>query len=80
MLLADIRRIFDMTEETLLTPRELTTKLVDLDEAPWAEWRRGEKPITERGVAMMPKPYGIKSVKVRGPAHYFQRDFQGGLE
>jgi len=76
MLLADIRHILSEARQSSLTPRELTARLVALEHSPWAEWRRGEHPITERGVAMMLKPYGIKSVKVRGPADYFRRDFE----
>ena len=74
-LLGDIRHIFQATRADSLTPQTLTAKLIELEDAPWAEWRQG-KPISFRGVAFMLKPYGIKSVKVRGPADYFRADFE----
>ena len=59
LLLRDVRRV--MPERVpFLAPKILAEKLVEIEEAPWAEWRHG-KPITPRGVANLLRPYGISS-------------------
>ena len=54
----------------------LVTNLCALDETPWAEWRRGEKPITARGVALLLKPFGIVSKHTRVVREYHRNDFE----
>jgi len=58
----------------------LVTNLCSLDEAPWAEWRRGEKPITARGVAVLLKPFGISSLHSRAAREYHRSDFVDAWE
>lgn len=54
----------------------LINKLVDLPETPWAEWRRGDKPITSRGVANMLAEFEIKSRHERDFNKYYREDFE----
>jgi len=76
MLLRDCRRVFDKTRATELGAEVLVTNLCALDETPWAEWRRSEKPITARGVALLLKPFGIVSKHTRVVREYHRNDFE----
>ena len=53
----------------------LVDRLIELPETPWAEWRRGEKPITSRGVATILKDFEIKSDDEHRPRRYWRADF-----
>ena len=75
-LLRDCRRVFSKTRASQLGAEVLVTNLCSLDEAPWAEWRRGEKPITARGVAVLLKPFAISSRHSRAAREYHQADFK----
>ena len=61
LLLKDIKEIFeeDVYDEKIHSST-LVRKLVDLDERPWAEYRRG-KPMTTNTLAKLLKPFSIKS-------------------
>jgi putative DNA primase/helicase len=74
-LLSDCRRVFEKTGASQLGAEVFVTNLCALDEAPWAEWRRGEKPITARGVAVLLRPFGILSRHSRAAREYHQADF-----
>jgi hypothetical protein len=63
-LLADIREVFDAREVDRISSGELLKALVDMDERPWAEWRRGN-PLTSRGLAGLLKPDRIQTRTVR---------------
>ena len=75
LLLRDIREL--MPERVpFLAPSVLVEKLVELEEAPWKEWRHG-KPITPRGVSNLLKPYNIQSELAREegvPGRRYYRD------
>jgi hypothetical protein len=63
-LLADLRDIFTKTRAGFLYSATITAQLAEIDEAPWAEWRRvgaGREAINARGLAALLKPWGIKS-------------------
>jgi Protein of unknown function (DUF3631) len=47
-----------------ITSADLVTELVTDETAPWATWNRG-KPISQRQVAGLLKPYGIKPKTIR---------------
>ena len=76
MLLRDIRRVFEEARTEWMGAEALTEKLVTLPETPWAEWRRGEKPISSRGVAFLLKPFEIESDDSQRPRRYLRRDFE----
>jgi putative DNA primase/helicase len=75
LLLRDCQRAFKKTGASELGAEQLVTCLCGLDEAPWAEWRRGEKPITARGVAVLLKAFGIASKHTRTAREYHKSDF-----
>ena len=59
-LLADCRTVFEDRDATELSAAEIIAGICNLEESPWADYRRG-KPITERGFADILEPFGIKS-------------------
>ena len=67
MLLADIRDIFVERGADRLTSAELVDALVSMEGRPWAEWGKGEKPITQNTVARLLKAFGIKPGTIRLP-------------
>jgi hypothetical protein len=76
MLLRDIRRVFDESGEDWLGAVTLVDRLIAIPEAPWSEWRRGEKPITPRGVATILKDFQIESDDAHRPRRYWRSDFE----
>ncbi|MFM9848290.1 MAG: DUF3631 domain-containing protein [Hyphomicrobiaceae bacterium] len=76
LLLRDIRRVFEDGGQGWLGAEVLVNALVALPETPWAEWRRGEKPITSRGVATILADFGIKSDDDHRPRRYWREDFE----
>ena len=60
-LLADIRLAFGETD--MIQSAELVTKLTVDPERPWAEWRHG-KPLTQKQLAGLLRPFGIVSETV----------------
>jgi putative DNA primase/helicase len=75
MLLRDIHRVFEEGRHDWLGAETLVERLVELPETPWAEWRRGEKPITTRGVATILRDFEIKSDDDHRPRRYWRADF-----
>jgi putative DNA primase/helicase len=63
-LLNDIKVIFNDRGRDHIFSAELVDALVDLEEAPWGEWRRG-KPMTKNTLAKLLRPYGVVSGTVR---------------
>ncbi|HEY5360302.1 MAG TPA: DUF3631 domain-containing protein [Streptosporangiaceae bacterium] len=60
-LLADMRAIFGAA--TFLYGVTIAERLAEIEEAPWAEWRRtgsGRERINGRGLADLLRPYGIR--------------------
>jgi hypothetical protein len=88
-LLADIRAVFDDPERDdpvdeikgqAITSGGLAAALAAIEGAPWAEWGKGDKPITATKVARMLRPFGIGpdqhwicGRKIRG---YLRDDFE----
>lgn len=61
-LLADMKAIFG--DATFLYSATIARRLAEIEEAPWAEWRRagsGREPINGRGLADLLRPWGIRS-------------------
>jgi hypothetical protein len=70
LLLKDIKDIFDELGEDRLFTRKILDKLHLLSERPWPEFpnKRGSaKPITDRQVARLLEPHGIKPKLIRLP-------------
>ena len=60
MLLHDIRDIFTEKNWLKLHSETLVERLIELEDRPWPEWRRGH-PMTTTSLARLLKPYKIKS-------------------
>jgi putative DNA primase/helicase len=67
-LLADIRSIFETKPAISITSADLVVDLVNMEDRPWPEWRRG-KPITTVQVSRLLKPFGINSTTIRADGH-----------
>lgn len=74
LLLTDIQEILGTWKGATIKSAELVNALVDLAEAPWAEWRRGT-PITARGVATILKAFNVKPSRDRMGRFYTVADF-----
>jgi Protein of unknown function (DUF3631). len=63
-LLEDIRGIIEEKVSSKVSSKELVEKLVELEDHPWSDWRRG-KPVTQNGLARLLKPFGVTSNLLR---------------
>jgi Protein of unknown function (DUF3631) len=61
-LLRDIRKAFGDSE--VMTSADLVAALVADPERPWATWGKGDKPLTQNGLARLLKPFAIISETV----------------
>ncbi|HHJ40067.1 MAG: hypothetical protein AXA67_02165 [Methylothermaceae bacteria B42] len=67
LILRDIRTVFTERRIERMFSRELVAALIEIEESPWAEWRRG-KPLTQNSLARLLKPFGIRPHIIRiGP-------------
>jgi putative DNA primase/helicase len=57
LLLEDLRDLFKGTDR--LSSEKIVEALVQKEDRPWPEWRRGQ-PITQRGVAKLLEPFGVR--------------------
>ena len=73
LLLRDIREV--MGDQESMSSKALIDALIDMDEAPWREWRGG-KPITANSVARMLKLYKVGPHRGRGGSTYRASDLQ----
>jgi len=63
-ILRDIRSVFQDKGVDRIFSDDLVAALVDMDEAPWSEWRHG-KPITMNTLARLLKPFKVSSGEIR---------------
>ena len=63
-LLHDIKQIFEDAKTDRIPTTELIEPLIELEERPWGEWRRGQ-PMTARQLSSMLKPFHIASTTFR---------------
>lgn len=63
LLLSDIQKILKDHGENKIPSVDLVSKLVELKDHPWCEWKG--KPLSQNGLACMLKPYGIKPKGIR---------------
>jgi putative DNA primase/helicase len=64
MLLADLRELFNREPSGVLFTREILAALHKYETRPWPEWKNG-KPMTDRQLAALLKPYKIQPRTVR---------------
>lgn len=63
-LLSDIYHIFERYKQPQLPSALLVKELCDLEDRPWAEYRRGQ-PLTANTLSRLLRPFGIKPKTVR---------------
>jgi hypothetical protein len=68
-LLADIRRAFRDSEAGWFASSKLVEKLCAIEDAPWSELNRG-RCLSGRGLAVMLKPFGIRSRHTNSGSQY----------
>jgi hypothetical protein len=61
-LLADVQKAFG--DADIITSADLVAALVADPERPWATWGKGDKPLTQNGLARLLKPFAIISETV----------------
>ena len=66
LLLGDLRDLFDARRVDRLPSAEIAEALGKLEERPWPEWKNG-KPITQRQVAALLRPFRIVPNNIRLP-------------
>jgi hypothetical protein len=64
-LLHDIKAAFDATKQNAIFTKTLIAELIADEERPWAVYGRTGKPITDRKIADLLRPFGIISGTVR---------------
>ena len=64
LLIEDISEILDDWSHPVMFSRVLVDKLVELEDRPWFEWKRG-KPLTQNSLARLLRPYGLTSTAKR---------------
>jgi hypothetical protein len=74
LLLQDIKDIFaqhgieeEESHAQVLSSKQLVQHLHAIEEHPWSEWSKARKPITERQLADVLRPFDIRSRTVRLP-------------
>lgn len=63
-LLEDIQAILNGHNYERIASRDLVEKLIDLEERPWCEWKRGQ-PMTQNSLAKLLDGFSIKSKQYR---------------
>jgi putative DNA primase/helicase len=58
-LLSDLRRLFEEKGPEPLSSKEIVAALVELEERPWSEWKKG-KPLNPHALAKLLDRYGIR--------------------
>jgi len=64
VLLNDIKDIFDNRSVDSMYSEDLVNALVELNDRPWAEWRRG-KQLTTNSLARLLKPFKIRPKQIK---------------
>jgi len=65
LLLEDLYHLFTTAQTDRLTSEAVVAGLRQLEERPWSEWGRNEKPITATQVARLLRPFDIKPKSIR---------------
>ncbi len=69
LLLADIKALFEQRRVDRLPSAAICDGLAAMEDRPWPEWGRNNKPITTNALSRLLKPFGISPGTIRmGPA------------
>jgi putative DNA primase/helicase len=74
MILGDIRKIFDELGKDTIHSEILVQELIELEDRPWSEWRRGRE-MSKNSLARLLKPFGVRThqIKIGGTNKYGYR-------
>ena len=64
ILFTDIRQLFHDRQTDKLWSEEIVSALAQMENRPWPEWKSG-KPITQRQLAQLLKPFKIESKDIK---------------
>ena len=64
-LLTDIKDIFERERTDKLSSETIVEELVKLEERPWVEWGKSQKPMSKPQLARVLQRYGLKPKKIR---------------
>ncbi len=64
-LLADVRGVFQARNAERLSSADVVCGLLCDEEQGWGTYRKGQKPIDQRGVARLLKPFGVRAKDIR---------------
>jgi Protein of unknown function (DUF3631)/Domain of unknown function (DUF3854) len=75
MLLSDVRHVFHPRDEQgnaspaleRITSADLVKALCDMEDRPWPEWGKGQKPLTQPALAHLLARYDIRTRNIRFP-------------
>ena len=83
LLLGDIQRLFREEDTARLSSQEIADKLSNLEERPWADWKKG-KPISTNQIARILKNYEVRpnemKINRRNVRGYKAEDLQDTFE
>lgn len=83
MLLSSIREVLEAKSTTKIFSQDLVDALVEMEDRPWCEWRRG-KPMTQNSLAKLLHPYRIRTHQIRmdavGRKGYTAQQFKDAFE
>jgi putative DNA primase/helicase len=65
LLLSDIRGLFFSDGADRLSSEQVAEKLVSLEERPWAEFGKNERPLSKNRLASLLQPFGVRPRTVR---------------
>ncbi|MBA3018745.1 MAG: DUF3631 domain-containing protein [Proteobacteria bacterium] len=81
-LLKDIKEIFKEQGDKI-SSKLLTAKLVEIEDRPWADWRKG-MPLNQNALARLLRPFGISSKSIRiddnTPKGYSLKQFEDAFQ
>ena len=64
LLLRDLKALFEGTGSLSMFSADIVSRLSDMEERPWPEWRQG-KPMTVRQLAVVLRQFGIRPATIR---------------
>jgi putative DNA primase/helicase len=85
MALRDVHALFAARHVDRLPSTEITAALAEMENRPWPEWGRSEKPITPRQLAKLLDGFGIVPVSIKlasgkTPKGYHREAFEEAVE
>jgi putative DNA primase/helicase len=65
LLLHDLQTLFDKPITDRLSSQAIVLALERLEDRPWPEWGRSQKPLSKRGLAKLLRPFGVRPKTIK---------------